>query len=279
VTRFYVGATDVDNEAVALSAAALPAGASFNPGTGEFRFSPSAACDLPDAVYEVTFTAADARGASSSAPVRITVVDHAGSELAEPVVSVPARTIVVAAGKTSRFSVVAMPSGDCAATVVASGNRGTFDPEIREFEFTPASSARGNVLVPFLATGCNGMTETRTVRIDVIPASETHRGRVAVAVERLEIARAMAGSENGYVIVPIVNEGDAALTVKRITTRSSSSLRLDGILGLPVVLQPGQELPVRVALQSRTAGDIEELLTIETSDGDRTVVIAGHAAN
>ena len=68
--RFLVGAADPTNQPVQLAAADLPAGATFDAASGHFRWTPTAA---QTGKHQVTFTATNAAGESSSAQVAIDV--------------------------------------------------------------------------------------------------------------------------------------------------------------------------------------------------------------
>ena len=67
---FNVAATDADNDAITLSAANLPEGATFDAATGAFAWTPSAS---QVGEKEITFTAVDQWGASAETTVKITV--------------------------------------------------------------------------------------------------------------------------------------------------------------------------------------------------------------
>ena len=69
---FTINATDIDGDILTFTASGLPQGASFNPVTREFIWTP----DFTQAgVYFVTFTVSDGRGGQDSQIVRISVID------------------------------------------------------------------------------------------------------------------------------------------------------------------------------------------------------------
>ncbi len=69
---FTVSATDPDGDTLTYSTSGLPRGATFNPTTHVFTWTP----DYTQAgTYAVTFTVADSGGLSTSQPVTITVLD------------------------------------------------------------------------------------------------------------------------------------------------------------------------------------------------------------
>ncbi|HEY3281768.1 MAG TPA: Ig-like domain-containing protein, partial [Armatimonadota bacterium] len=67
---FVVSATDVDGDAVTLSATGLPSGAAFAASTGSFNWTPSPG---QAGTYTVTFGASDGHGGTDSETVRIDV--------------------------------------------------------------------------------------------------------------------------------------------------------------------------------------------------------------
>jgi hypothetical protein len=69
--QFSVSATDPDHDPITYSAAPLPAGASLNPLTGAFSWTPSVS---QLGAYSITFTATDARGLSASTTTLISVL-------------------------------------------------------------------------------------------------------------------------------------------------------------------------------------------------------------
>jgi uncharacterized protein (TIGR03437 family) len=68
--NFTFSAADPDGMKVALAASNLPDGATFDPGTGAFSWTPT---QSQQGLYSVTFTATDSANASSTGQVAITV--------------------------------------------------------------------------------------------------------------------------------------------------------------------------------------------------------------
>jgi uncharacterized repeat protein (TIGR01451 family) len=275
--RFAVSAADPDGDPLRLGVSELPAGASFDASRGEFVFTPSALCgDVVDPMYAVTFVAIDERGASSSAAVQITVVEKAGPDREEPIISAPLQTLVVTAGSTVRFPVRAMSTA-CEASVKMAGADGVFDAAKGEYVVTIAPSTdSGTMLIPFVATGCNGISSKRAVRIEVRGSNETRAARL-LPITKLAFPQTEVGSTSGYVVMPVSNMTSTPVTIHDVTTSSNSAIRLDGVLGLPVVLQPGQELSIRVAIQPVAAGAIAETMIIRTTAGVVEVAVTGLA--
>jgi Concanavalin A-like lectin/glucanases superfamily/Putative Ig domain len=77
--QFTVSATDPNHYAVTYSAAPLPTGASFNPVTGVFSWTPTAG---QLGAYPITFTAMDNPTTSASISVTVTVVGNLLDKLA-----------------------------------------------------------------------------------------------------------------------------------------------------------------------------------------------------
>jgi hypothetical protein len=266
--RFSVTAVDPDGDMVALAAASLPPGAAFDATSGAFTFTPMAACGQQiGRSYQVEFIATDSRGMETSAPVHVTVVGSSGIEAREPIISAPAAAMRVAPGETLRFRVAASTPDGCQTAITADTALGRFDVSTGEYVFTAAASAAHAMFdVPFRASECSGTSSRLPVRIEIRPASTNDRGAVALPVDLVDFAPAQAGSENGYVILPITNSGNAPLTIERIAFASGKQFHVDGNLGLPVVLFPGRQLPIRIAFQPDAAGDFSDTLNVETSD-------------
>lgn len=72
--QFTVSATDSDNDPITYSADSLPAGATFDPTSGTFTWTPDSS---QTGIYQITFTATDARGQSASAATLISVLNSA----------------------------------------------------------------------------------------------------------------------------------------------------------------------------------------------------------
>jgi hypothetical protein len=104
---FTVSATDPDNDTVTLSAENLPTGATFNPTTGEFTWTP----DFNDeGTYNVTFTATEntPEALSTSTTANITIINYN-----RPPELSPIGNQTVAEGDVLEFTVSATdPDGD-----------------------------------------------------------------------------------------------------------------------------------------------------------------------
>jgi uncharacterized repeat protein (TIGR01451 family) len=280
--RFRVAADDADGDAILLAVSQLPAGATFDPRTGDFTFLPTGSCgDEVDRVYDVTFVATDTQGASISAPVQITTIEAGDAAVRAPIVSVPSAPLRAARGEALRFRIAAQDADDC--TVVTSTDApGRFDATTGEYIVTPAAlSPSGAMLVTFTAKNCSGVTSSRSVRIDVVdPPSAI--GRIDVPVRDVEFASTPTRSTTGYVVVPVTNRGAMPLRISAVRLANGTEFRIDGTLGVPVELRAGETLPVRIEYLPKSATAATDTLVIESSDAvvpSTTVTLHGSATN
>ncbi|MGZ8833248.1 MAG: Ig-like domain-containing protein, partial [Thermoanaerobaculia bacterium] len=278
--RFTVAAVDPDGDAVSLGVASLPSGAQFNPMTGVFTFVPQENCDdTAERVYAITFLAVDSNGASTSAPVRITTA-ASGSSLnaSAPIISVPPGRLAIDDSQPLHVRVVADAGDDCAVTLVRMDDAGgRFDASTGELVLgAPAGS--GSAVVTVRATSCDGTTSAVSVPVDVRAA----RPFAISAAQSFDFNPTPVGSTNGSVIVSIVNRTGLPLPITRVTLAKGSDFRIDGVVRLPLVLDPGQELPVRVEFQPAKAGKLTDELLISTGDSmtaSLKVSLSGQGAN
>jgi hypothetical protein len=164
---FVVTADDPDGDDVTLSASNLPAGATFDPASGTFTFTPTA--EQGGQTFTVVFTATDTHNASVSDTVTITVTGGGGGDNHVPTISVPGPQ-TIAVGQTLTFTVVADdPDGDD-VTLSATGvpPNASFDPTTGVFTFTPTAEQVGQTFtVVFTATDDNGGSASASVAITV----------------------------------------------------------------------------------------------------------------
>ena len=165
---FTVAATDPDENVISFAATGLPVGATLNPATGVFSWTPGYE---QAGSYTVTCTATDNFGAASAPVTASITIAHTN----RPPVLTPVSAKSVAEGGLLTFTVVAAdPDGDALALGATSLPSGAgFDPASGVFSWTPnfgTSSA-----TPYAATftaNDNSATATQTVAITV---SHTNR--------------------------------------------------------------------------------------------------------
>jgi len=264
--RFRIAAIDPDGDTVSIGVASLPAGASFDSTNGLFTYTPQQACgDLVDAFSDVTFIAIDSQGGSSSVPVRIVTVQPAPSMVsAPPIVSVPTH-ITALPSEAVRFRVVA--EGGCANAVTPLVNIGAFDATTGQFTYRAPEGGSGSVRVPFRAVACDGSTTTAVATIDFGPAARSR------SVDAIDFGSTMTGASNGYTIVPFVNHGTTPLAVTSVSFRTGSDFRVNGGAQLPIELQPGEELPLRITFEPHAEGPSDDTIVVSTNSTEGPVTI------
>ena len=162
-----LSATDSDGDAVTLSASNLPAGATFNPATGVFNWTPPVNAS---GSFGVLFTANDGTGATSEA---VTINVSAGAVTNQPPTLQQIGNKVVNAGQPLTFTVAANdPEGDAltfSATSLPAG--ATFNAATRTFTWTPtAAQGPGVYNVTFQVT--DGTTPvSETIQVGVLGGS------------------------------------------------------------------------------------------------------------
>lgn len=164
---FTIAATDADLPANTLSysASGLPSGATFDPVTRNFSWTPT---EAQDGAHDVTFTVNDG-GVSASEIVRITVFEVNTAPVLAPIGS---KTVDEQTALS--FTIGATDADLPANTLVysASGLPGgaTFDPVTRTFSWTPTEAqGPGPYLVTFrVGDGSLAASETITVTVNEV---------------------------------------------------------------------------------------------------------------
>lgn len=158
---FAVSATDPnEGDSVTYNATGLPSGASFNPSTRTFSWTPLFG---QQGEHDVTFTATDQGGLSDSETITITVNLPAGN--VAPVLAAVGCTTAVAGsevtldldaidgnGNTITYSATGLPSG---ATLSSSSGA---------FSWTPESGQQGQHQVTFYASD-GSLSDSETIQI------------------------------------------------------------------------------------------------------------------
>jgi len=156
-----VTATDPDGNILTYSATNLPSGASFDPTTHTFRWTPK-----KTGVYQVTFTVTDNGLPQKSASETITIT--VGAINNPPVFNMTSK-YTVAVGKLLQFNVLATDP-DNNSIVYSSSNLpsgATLNASTGLFQWTPGQT--GTYKVTFTATdnGTPAMSSSQTVNITV----------------------------------------------------------------------------------------------------------------
>jgi len=169
--QFAVSATDADfpGDALIYIAADLPPGATFDPATGVFAWTPT---ESQQGQYVVTFTATDdgtPRLADSEA-VTITVREVNAAPVLAPIGgrSVDEHTLLqftVSAGDPDD-----VPANSVTLSAVGLPPGATFDPATGVFAWMPSESQQGQYVVTFTATddGMPRLSASETVTLTVV---------------------------------------------------------------------------------------------------------------
>jgi hypothetical protein len=168
---FTVSATDGDGDPITYSAFGLPPGATFDPATRTFSWTPD--FSQAGAYPGVTFSATDPYGSDSEA-ITITVANTNQPPLLNAIGDrvlgeTSTLTFTVGAfdpdGDTLTFSASALPPG------------ATFDPATRAFHWTPTYTQSGPYFgVTFLVSDGSGGSDSEAITIIVNEVLVTPRG-------------------------------------------------------------------------------------------------------
>lgn len=282
---FTVTASDPDGDAVTLSASNLPPNSSFNPGTGVFTFTP--VDSQAGQVVVPTFTATDARGASASASVQITVVlQSGGDDPGPPIISVPPSPIILPVGDTLEFTVTGVsPVLGCTVQLSASGvpDNASFVASTGQFRFVPQPPQRDrSFLVSFIATDCRNKTATGAVMILVVGndggggggggGGVEGPGRICVPVNKIFFNTLPANSGCGFITVSIMNTGTGVLRINSLGFTDGTQYRVEGVSNLPLTLQSAGVIQLRVFFEPKRKGTLTDRLVINTNDSTQPTI-------
>jgi VCBS repeat-containing protein len=219
---FTVAATDADGNTLTYAASGLPTGATFDPATKAFSWTPTYAQAGP---HSVTFTVTDNGSpvASDSETVAIAVTDAN-----RPPVLAAIGPKTVAENTLLTFTVAATDADGNTLTYAASGlpTGATFDPATKTFSWTPTFAQAGPHSVTFTVTdnGSPVASDSETVAITV---TDANRAPAAVndtytATEETTLNIAVAG-----VLANDTDPDGNALTAALITAPSHGTLTLN----------------------------------------------------
>jgi hypothetical protein len=162
---FTVSASDPDGDGLTFSASNLPTGASFNPSSQVFSWTP----DYSDAgIHSVQFTVTDDGSPSESDSETVTIT--VGNVNRPPVLGTIGSKSVDEGVLLTFTATASDPDGDgltFSASNVPTG--GSFNPSTRVFSWTPGFAGSGNYNVTFTVTddGSPAESDSETVTIAV----------------------------------------------------------------------------------------------------------------
>ena len=168
---FTLSATDADSptQPLVFSASGLPLGATFDPTTRTFSWTPTEA-QGPNTFTGLTFTVNDGQGGTDSETISITVnqVNQA------PVLgTIGNKTVQVGQNLTFTISATDADVPVNALTFSASGlpTGATFDATTRTFSWTPSAGQLGDAEVSFTVQddGSPQLSDSETITINVTP--------------------------------------------------------------------------------------------------------------
>jgi PKD repeat protein len=196
-----VNATDPDGDALTYSASGLPAGATFDPATKQFSWTP----DYTQAGdYTVTFTASDGTNSYSLSGTKTVSISVADVDR-PPVFAPGGESQSVDENRELSFTVEAAdPDGDGLTYSAAGLPAGaTFDPATRTFSWTPGYTQAGDYTVVFTAEDSG----------HAVTLSATKS--VSISVRDVTVSEQLAGLKTAVAAAPGLNGGlKNALTVK-----------------------------------------------------------------
>ena len=210
---FTVTASDPDGDALSYSASNLPSGATFDPATRAFTWTPG--YDQAGSYPGVHFEVSDG-SLTDSEDITITVNNVNRAPVLEAIGNQS-----VDEGGTLTFTVTASdPDGDALSYSASNLPTGaTFDPATRVFTWTPGYSQAGTYAgVTFTVTD-GTVTDSETITITVVDVPQC-----SIAIAGLQVpAKARAGRA-GTVTVKVTNTGDVLCTVSVTLQRIAPTL-------------------------------------------------------
>ncbi|MCX7876814.1 MAG: putative Ig domain-containing protein [Melioribacteraceae bacterium] len=256
---FEVIATDNEGDDLTYSASNLPTGATFNPTTRIFSWTPTG---KQAGNYSVTFSVSDGK-LTSSVNVNIKVNDVNVAPIIQPI---PDKTINT--GQTLVIDIIASdPDGDnltygYAGTLPAGA---TFDPTAKKFTWKPASNQAGDYQITFFVFD-GQLTATTTVKIKVIkvnsaPVFTKIMPDTTIKVHNVQVLfkyQYKATDPDGDNVIFKLDNGPAGATM------TSSGL----FQWIPKVTDAGQSFLVMVTITDGEYSDTK----ISTLTTDKTIV-------
>ncbi|MEW6681847.1 MAG: Ig-like domain-containing protein [Nitrospirota bacterium] len=126
LVQFTVSATDVDGNPLTFTATGLPPGATFNPATQSFSYTPGfgVSTSTANSFFDVFFEVSDGQGGTASETVRITVVDV--PQLVS--IEVTPANSVINVGQTQQFTATGTFDDGSTRVLTSGGTAGTWQP-------------------------------------------------------------------------------------------------------------------------------------------------------
>ena len=200
---FTISATDQDGDSLTYSASGLPSGASFNPSTRRFSWTPGA---LQAGVYPgVTFQVSDGN-LTDSESITITVLGAPANRA--PSLN-PLGDMQTGVGQALIFTVSASdPDGDSltySASNLPSG--ASFNAGSRTFSWTPSIGQIGTFPGVAFQVSDGQLTDSETITITV-SAAPTNRAPALNSIGDMEV---VAGKTLTFIISATDQDGDALI--------------------------------------------------------------------
>lgn len=169
---FTLSATDGDGQTLTYSASGLPAGATLNPTTGAFSWTPTLA---QVGAHPVTFSVSDSLEADSEI-VTLTVGNR-------PPVLNPVGNRTVTLGQTLEFQLTASDADNNTLTYLTAGlpAGATLNPATGAFSWTPSAGQVGQHTVSFTVSD-SLLTDGETIQITVVEVPVTGDNKIFLPV-------------------------------------------------------------------------------------------------
>ncbi|MCX5825094.1 MAG: putative Ig domain-containing protein [Deltaproteobacteria bacterium] len=226
--QFTITAKDPDGDALTYSASNLPSGASFDPATQIFSWTPE--YNQAGVYTNIEFTVTD-----NGTPLGIDseLITITVGNVNRPPVFTPVGSIQAIEGQLVQFTVQATdPDGDSISYCTEQLPPGaSFDSATRIFSWTPDFTQAGTYTIVFFASD-NGSPESKTGRTEVVisvsvPPPDVLINQIINTVYALQLSKEV---ENSYIanlkkvgifikdgkVIPAVNQLNA--TIKKINT-------------------------------------------------------------
>jgi VCBS repeat-containing protein len=164
---FTISATDPSNDSLIFSAGNLPLGATFDPATRIFSWTPTEA-QGPDTFSDITFSVSDNHNNADSETISIAV-----NEVNQAPILGAIGNKIVQVGQTLSFTVTAtdadLPANLLTLSSSAVPTGATFDANTGQFSWTPTAGQTGDTSLTFTVTdnGTPQLSDSETITLTV----------------------------------------------------------------------------------------------------------------